>query len=64
MNWYVYSSGLDPESPQKLTAEQIITLIHQDTIGKNAQVMREGDPNQTWLSITNTDFEREFNEAK
>ena len=64
MNWYVFSSGLDPETPQKLTAEQIIALIHQNTIGKNAQVMREGDPNQTWLSITNTDFARAFNEVK
>jgi hypothetical protein len=64
MHWYVFSSGLDSESPPKLTVEQIIALIHEDSIGKNAQVMREGDQTQTWFKITNTEFATVFDEAK
>lgn len=60
MNWYVYSSGLDTENPPKLTTEQVVALIKNKTIGKNAQVMRSDDPNKSWIKITDTDFTKTF----
>ena len=56
MNWYVYSSGLDTNNPPKLTTEQVIALINDNTIGKNAQIMQEGGTDK-WIEITsNPDF--------
>jgi hypothetical protein len=56
MNWYVYSSGLDTNNPPKLTTEQVIALINDNTIGKNAQIMQEGGTDK-WIKITsNPDF--------
>ncbi len=60
MNWYVYSSGLDTDNPPQLTTEQVVALIKNKTIGKNAQVMRSDDPNKSWIKITDTDFTKTF----
>ena len=60
MNWYVYSSGLDTETPPKLTTEQVVALIKDKTIGKNAQVMRSDDPTKSWIKITDTEFAKTF----
>jgi hypothetical protein len=57
MNWYVYSSGLDTDNPPKLTTEQVIALINDNTIGKNAQIMQANGGTEKWIKITrNPDF--------
>ena len=60
MNWYVYSSGLDTDRPPNLTTQQIVALIKDKTIGKNAQVMRSDDPTKSWIKITSTEFAKTF----
>jgi hypothetical protein len=57
MHWFVYSSGLDPDNPPKLTTEQVVALINDNTIGKNAQIMQASGGNGKWIKITsNPDF--------
>ncbi len=57
MNWYVYSSGLDTDNPPKLTTEQVVALIKDNTIGKNAQIMQANGGTEKWIKITkNPDF--------
>jgi hypothetical protein len=64
MNWYVYSSGLDTDNPPKLTTEQVVALIIDKTIGKNAQVMRADDSTKSWIKITDTEFKKTFASLK
>jgi cation transport ATPase len=64
MNWYVYSSGLDTDNPPKLTTEQVVALIKDKKIGKNAQVMRSDDPTKSWIKITDTEFTKTFASLK
>jgi|GEM_PF-4808594 len=64
MNWYVYSSGLDTNNPPKLTTEQVVALIIDKTIGKNAQVMRADDSTKSWIKITDTEFKKTFASLK
>ena len=62
MSWYVFSSGIDPEKPQQLTKEQIVQLISQGRIGKNAKVMSTSDTTRTWHDITETEFSSVFDQ--
>lgn len=64
MHWYVHSSGLDTDIPPKLTTEQVVALITNKTIGRNAQVMRSDDLTKSWLKITDTEFAKTFEALK
>ena len=61
MNWYVLSSGLDLDKPPKLTTQQVIQLIIDDTIGKNAKIMQANGGTGKWELIRhNPEFAETF----
>jgi len=52
--WFVLSSGLDPETPEKLTEPQIVELINAGRIGPGADVLKPDRSPNEWVKLKDT----------
>jgi hypothetical protein len=52
--WYVLSSGLDAETPERLTEPQIVELINAERIGSGADVLKPGSSQNEWVKLKDT----------
>ena len=66
-HWFVLSSGLDAETPERLTEPQIVELINAGRIGPGADVLKPGSSQNEWVKLKDThlnDYVEQVRERK